>query len=231
MLDRREFLAAAAALPAVAQTGVAAAIPETHFPNRVCQFVWRNWELANVERMAAVLGTTARNVLRLGAEMGLPAKRTLTSDQLRRIYVTVIRQNWHLLSAGQLVELLGWDEARLEFTLKEDDFLDHKLGPKPACQAVRYAPPAADEKRAMAGMRKLVREVFGDRLARKGADLCGFGAELSDARNPEIRRGAAGKGWTAAVSADARLTRAGERFVRYVRESFSALCYKKEVRS
>ncbi len=220
MLDRREFLAAAAALPALAQTGVAAAIPETHFPSRVCQFVWRNWELANGERMAAVLGTTERNVLRLGAGMGLPPKRKLTADQLRRIYVTVIRQNWHLLPARQLVKLLGWDEARLEFTLKEDDFLDHKLGPKPACEPVRYAPPAAEEKRAMARMRKLVREVFGDALARNGSKLCEFVAELSDARNPEIRRGLAGKGWTAAPSADPRLNRAGERFVRYVRESF-----------
>jgi hypothetical protein len=141
MLDRREFLAVMAAMPLAG----AAAIGEAHFPNRLCQFVWRNWELVNTARMAAVLGTSAGNVLRLGAAMGLPGKRTLTEDQLRRIYVTVIRQNWHLLPEAQLVQLLGWDLERLRFTLKEDDFLDHKLGPKPECEPVRWAALTAAE--------------------------------------------------------------------------------------
>ena len=33
-------------------------IPEPHFPDRLHLFVWRNWELANADRMAKVLGTT-----------------------------------------------------------------------------------------------------------------------------------------------------------------------------
>lgn len=220
MLDRREFLAASAAIRLSAQSAVAQPILETHFPNRMCQFVWRNWELANTGRMAATLGTSARNVLRLGAAMGLPAKRLLHEDQLRRIYVTVIRQNWHLLSESQLVLLLGWDLRRLAFTLKEDDFLDHKLGPKPACAPVVYAPLTAAEARAVAAIRATVRDVFGPEIFRIGEDRCGFVAALSDARNPPIRPGAAGRGFTLASIEDPRLRRAGERFVRFVRESF-----------
>ena len=41
MLDRREFLALAGAAGAMAQTGPQP-IGEPHFPNRICQFVWRN---------------------------------------------------------------------------------------------------------------------------------------------------------------------------------------------
>jgi hypothetical protein len=170
--------------------------------------------------MAAVLGTSVRNVERLGRQMGLPAKRRLTDDQLRRIYVTVIRQNWHLLPNTQLVQLLGWDEARLAFTLKEDDFLDVKLGAKPDCPPVRWTTPNPEETRAVAKMRAIVREVFGGEVDRPGGELCGFVAELSDPRNPLLRR-VAGPGWTAAPTADPRLGRAAERFLRFVRESFA----------
>jgi hypothetical protein len=220
MLDRREFLALAASARVTGQAGTAPAIVEAHFPNRMSQFVWRNWGLANVDRIALVLGTAPANVLRVGAAMGLPAKRPLTDDQLRRIYVTVIRQNWHLLPVGQLVQLLGWDEARLTFTLKEDDFLDVKLGRKPVCEPVRYMQPSAEVRRGMARIRATVRDVFGAEAEKKGASLCGFVSELSDPRYGLIRGGFAGRGWSLAPSSDARLARAGERFLRFVRESF-----------
>src|SRR5215813_10099859 len=67
---------------------------EAHFPDRLHLFVWRNWELVNTERLAQVLGTTPDKVLEIGAAMGLPGKRHLSDDQLRRLYITVIRQNW-----------------------------------------------------------------------------------------------------------------------------------------
>lgn len=102
-----EFLAAIAAAPLMGQAGAAPAIVESHFPNRMCQFIWRNWELVNTERIAAALGTSPRNVLRLGAAMGLPAKRELRDDQLRRIYVTVIRQNWHIAARSATGATVG----------------------------------------------------------------------------------------------------------------------------
>ncbi len=98
-------------------------IPEPHFPDRLHLFVWRNWELANTDRLAQVLGTTPENVLEVGASMGLPKKITLSDDQLRRSYITVIRQNWHILPDEQIVQLLGWSFQEYEYHLKEDDFL------------------------------------------------------------------------------------------------------------
>jgi len=72
MLNRRKFLAMAGAAPMVGHGSGPPAILGAHFPNRMCQFVWRNWGLANIERMALVLGTGAGNVLRVGAAMGPP---------------------------------------------------------------------------------------------------------------------------------------------------------------
>ena len=80
-------------------------IPEPHFPSKLHQFTWRNWELANVDRLTKVVQTTPQAILELGSSMGLPRKRHLTEDQLARLYITVIRQNWHLLPERQIIEL------------------------------------------------------------------------------------------------------------------------------
>src|SRR5579885_3289763 len=80
-------------------------IPEPHFPNRLYQFVWRNWELANLDRMALVAHARPEVLAELGRSMGLPPKPQLSPAQLRRIYITVIRQNWHLLPLEQITEL------------------------------------------------------------------------------------------------------------------------------
>lgn len=137
-------------------------LDESHFPSRLYQFVWRNWELANLGRMAEVAGSSPQQLEQLGQSMGLPAKPQLTDEHLRRIYITVIRQNWHLLPNEQLIELLGWDREKFEFTLKEDDFLDHKLGPKPQCEPLKYRPPSAAEKSRAAEIQKIVKKHFGD---------------------------------------------------------------------
>ena len=154
-------------------------IPEPHFPNRVFQLVWRNWELANTSRIARVLRTSEDNVLALGASMGLPPKRLLSPDQLRRLHITVIRQNWHLLPRQQLIQLLGWDRPKFEFTLKEDDFLDIKLGPKPDCEEVFYRSPSSEELHRAGRMREILQERLGSRLQEPGQEPFHFVRELS----------------------------------------------------
>ncbi len=101
-------------MPALGQTIVESqAIAEDHFPSRQYCFVWRNWELVNSERMAAVLGCGVREVEALGVSMGLPRKQRISDDQLRRVYITVIRQNWHLLPVEQLVDDLVTLDGRV----------------------------------------------------------------------------------------------------------------------
>lgn len=233
VLDRREFLTLAGTLSAfAAPLPPREPVPEPHFPNRIYLFIWRNWELANTERIAAVLKTTPAKVLEAGAQLGLPPKRRLTEDQLRRIYVTVIRQNWHVLPLHQLKELLGWPEKRLEFTLKEDDFLDVKLGrEKPQCVELTYRPPTHAEVAQAAKIRSIVREVFGPQIARLGQEPFRFVSELTETRHPYLRDASLtpavneidlSTGWAFAPSADAAVQRAAAGLSSYLKGTFGA---------
>lgn len=199
-MDRREFLGRSTfcsfllANPRVAMLPVQGleiekgastpdAIPEPHFPDRLHLFIWRNWELANADRMAKVLGTTPDKVLALGDSMGLPPKPQLTHDQLRRIYVTVIRQNWHVLPDDQLMELLGWNQQQYAYTLKEDDFLWAKLGRlKPRCERLSYEEPSTAVKQRAAEIQQLVRDTFGSSLEESGEPAFQFVSDLSSIR-------------------------------------------------
>lgn len=79
-MNRREFLLGGTAFCALSRGAVAPPIAEPHFPSRLYQFVWRNWELANASRMAQVVGARESDILELGASMGLPPKRALSED-------------------------------------------------------------------------------------------------------------------------------------------------------
>jgi len=117
-------------------------LPLAHFPDRLHAFIWRNWPLVPIDRLATVLGTTARNVAAIAASIGLPKQPRISVDQQRRSYITVIKRNWHLLPYSQLLQLLNWTSQELAYTLREDDFLFVKLGGlKPRCTAITYEPP------------------------------------------------------------------------------------------
>ena len=116
--------------------------------------------------------------------MGLPTKPTLIADTLRRIYIGVIRQNWHVIPNRQIVELLGWDDRRFAFTLKEDDFLDHKLGPKPDCAELRYHEPTEAERRRASEIRGTLERYFGKTLTMPGEERFAFVRELSKPLDP-----------------------------------------------
>ena len=137
-------------------------LPE-HFPDRLHAFVWRNWHLVPVERMAETVDAAPGQILEMGRAMGLPAPPHIPEEQLQRTYITIIRANWHLLPYEQLTTLLGWTTSKLAFTLREDDFLFIKLGSlKPACNPLTYAPPDADAVARQAEIAAVVHEHFGD---------------------------------------------------------------------
>jgi len=165
--------------------------PEPHFPDALHQFVWRNWELAGLDRMAEVAGCRPEDLRAIGESMGLGPKPELSADQLRRIYISVIRQNWYLLPNEQIIQLLGWTPERFEFALKEDDFLAIKLGPKVDCPKLVYAEPNDEAKQKAASIREVVRGRLGSELDEPGEPAFRFVERLSDTHHPSRRNDSA----------------------------------------
>jgi len=180
---KAQFDAAAAGRLSVAAlpTGSSPApLPLPHFPDQLHAFVWRNWPLVPLERIAAVIGATRVEVLRLGRQMGLPPPPRLTPDQQRRSCLTVIKRNWQLLPYDQLLKLLDWTAEQLASALREDDFLFVKLGNlKPRCEPQKYEPP--DEKalaRAHA-IARILQEEFPSGMKDATEPLFSFVGDLS----------------------------------------------------
>jgi hypothetical protein len=226
-MNRRDFLQLPPLALLLPLASAAPPITETHFPDRLHQFVWRNWELANTARMAEVAGCRPADILAVGRSMGLSSKPVLSADQLRRIYITVIRQNWHLLPNEQIVQLLGWTRERYEFTLKEDDFLDVKLGSKPDCERLVYRRPGTGAARRAAEIRHTLEATLGKELA-AGEPPFTFVARLSDARFSLLRQPSSAvldgcvdvSGWPVTVEGtDSHLL---DRFSAYLREAMAS---------
>src|SRR5437763_778398 len=119
-----------------------AALAAPYFPDRIHEFVWRNWSVVPPEKLARIAGTSAREINALAEAMGLPPAAPVPPEMLKRGYITLIRRNWHLLPYAQLLQLVEVTPAQLAFALREDDFLWVKLGRlKPRCEPLRFRPP------------------------------------------------------------------------------------------
>ena len=166
-----------------AATSTPEAVP--HFPDRLHTFVWRNWNLVPLERLALVLKTSPENVAGMAASMGLPASQK-PAWSTEQIYITLIRRNWHLLPYEQILELVEMTPERLAFALQEDDFLWVKLGLiKPVCEPLTWQAPDEAAKKRAGEIGKILRESVGDPLAGKDAALrFAFIEDLKTAQNP-----------------------------------------------
>ena len=143
------------------EKGTTPAIECSWFTSRQHAFVFRNWTLVPLERLAKVLGTSEENVTTLAGSMGLPAQGNIESQwNSSKGYITVIRSNWNLLNYDQLLILLGITRKELAWRLKEDDFLYVKLGNlKPLCAPLIYEIPGKDARVRSAKIAKWVKEI------------------------------------------------------------------------
>jgi len=101
-----------------------AALKFEHFPTRVHAFVFRNWNLVETERLAKILGTTSDRIREMAGSMGLPAEEPVPQIYRTRLYLSLIRRNWHLLPYEQLLELLEmmWDNGQYVAVATHDVF-------------------------------------------------------------------------------------------------------------
>lgn len=137
----------------------------SYFPTLHQTVIWRNWNMVTTSRLAEVLKTTEEKILTAAAEMGI--SKNISSDQehlwLERGYISIIRQNWHLLPYSQILELLGWNAEEMRYALKEDDFLWNKLGGlKPDAKEVIFRELTDDEKKKTAELKSYVSNNFKD---------------------------------------------------------------------
>jgi hypothetical protein len=154
----------------------------SHFPDRLHAYVWRNWQLVPTERLANVVRTESREILRVGRAMGLSNPPRITDSQQRRSFITVIRRNWHLLPYEQLLELLEWTPHRMAFTLEQDDFLFAKLGRlKPKCEPLIWTPADANTLQHERDIARTIHKHFPNGLGRPDEPLFQFVSDLSAA--------------------------------------------------
>ncbi|MCX5759303.1 MAG: DUF4838 domain-containing protein, partial [Candidatus Hydrogenedentes bacterium] len=136
-------------------------VSSAYFPDRLHAYVWRNWTLVPIERLAAILGAKPEEILTIGKSMGLSEPPRISEEQLRRSYITIIRRNWHLLPYEQLIELLGWTVEKMDYALREGDGLFWWLGGyKPHVAALRYSTPSESAKARAAEIAAVVRGAF-----------------------------------------------------------------------
>ncbi len=130
------------------------------FPTLWQCFVYRNWEMVTPSRIARVLSCEEKVVKEAAFSMGLADNAANEELWLTRGYVTLIRANWHLLTYPQLCTLLGWEEEYLAYILKEDDFLDVKLGrKKPPVDTLTVTPLTEKQKKQTEAIGRVTREL------------------------------------------------------------------------
>lgn len=134
------------------------AVELTHFPTRHQAFIFRAYEYVPAEKIAQILNTTPQNVRRAARDMGLP-EYDPGELWLERGYITIIRRMWHILPYSQLLELLDMDEQTFALILKEEDFLDVKLGKKPVCEPVVWQELTPEQQNATARIKDVMSTV------------------------------------------------------------------------
>jgi hypothetical protein len=108
------------------------------FPTRWQAVLWRNWGIVPAEKLCSILQCSMQELTDAAQELGLPAVPPAGDRWLKSCYLTIIRNNWHLLPYSQLLQLLDWTPEQLFRSLMEEDFLWLKLGRnKPDCPTVR----------------------------------------------------------------------------------------------
>ncbi|MBI4585661.1 MAG: hypothetical protein HY717_16745 [Planctomycetes bacterium] len=161
-----------------------------HFPRRLDAYVFRNWGVAPLERIAAAIDAGPEAVRSLARDLGLGEPPPVSEEAWRRSALTAIRRNWHLLPYPQLLKLLGWREGQLGYTLREDDFLWIKLGNlKPRCEPVRFEEAGEAVKERQRAIRKLVEEALGEKGWSGIAPRFSFLQELASPERPSAEPG------------------------------------------
>lgn len=115
-------------------------LPKINFPTAWQAVIYRNYGLVKTQNIANVLNCSAETVELEAKRLGLGSIKYNPMWE-EKGYITILRNNWYLLNMGQIQKLLNFSEEKLDFLLKEEDFLFVKLNnDKPICPEISYQP-------------------------------------------------------------------------------------------
>ena len=115
-------------------------LPKINFPTAWQAVIYRNYGLVKTQNIANVLNCSAETVELEAKRLGL-GSITYNPMWEEKGDMTILRNNWYLLNMGQIQKLLNFSEEKLDFLLKEEDFLFVKLNnDKPICPEIVYQP-------------------------------------------------------------------------------------------
>ncbi|MBQ4516661.1 MAG: hypothetical protein II978_07720 [Clostridia bacterium] len=136
-----------------------------HFPSRLHAAVFRLWETVKAERIAYALDLPLEKIIETANELGLSEQKNMDIWS-ERGYITTIRNAWHVLPYEQLLKVLDWTDEQLANCLKDDDFLDIKLGGwtpfKAYCEPVTAEDLNDEQKAQLEKIRKIMKSDFSD---------------------------------------------------------------------
>ncbi len=109
--------------------------------------IYRNYGVVPVENIAKVLLTDEKTVEEEAKRLGIDCIE-FESAWMKRGFVTIIRNNFDLLSHEQIQTLLGISEKEYWKQMEEYDFLNIKLGDKPQVVPPFYQPLTKEQEAA-----------------------------------------------------------------------------------
>ena len=109
--------------------------------------IYRNYGVVPVKNIAKVLLTDEKTVEEEAKRLGIDCIE-FESAWLKRGFVTIIRDNFDLLTHGQIQTLLDISEKEYWKQMEDYDFLNIKLGEKPQVIAPVYVPLTEEQKTA-----------------------------------------------------------------------------------
>ena len=134
-------------------------LPVPHFPTDFQALIFRLWEMVPASKIAEIINTDEKTVKELACDMGLGEQKYL-EKWMDCGYISILRNVWNILSYEQIMHLLGWTEERLNYVLKEDDYIGIKLAGwgrhKFDCKPVVYRPLTDEEKIKTAKIKETV---------------------------------------------------------------------------
>lgn len=133
-------------------------IPPVPFATDWQAVIFRNYGMVKNSALASVLKTDEQTIVKEAERLGLEGI-VYNPKWKEKGYISLIKNNWHLLDYKGICTLTEMTESQLAKTLFEDDFLFVKVGNfKPEVTSPVYSPLTAEEIVKTEAQAKIVRE-------------------------------------------------------------------------